>query len=95
MRRSKSETEYWNKSIKDMFSADHETMLVKNRYRAIRYLLKGRYSTQAFENKDQTIEMFKDAIYLDRRLRLYTEGIEQPLKEQLSQEEQIELGYGH
>lgn len=94
MRRSKSETEHWNKSIKDMFTADPETMLVKNRYRAIRYLLKGRYETQTFENKDQTIEMLKDAIYLDRRLRLYTEHLEQPLKEQLSQEEQIELGYG-
>jgi len=93
MKRRKSETEYWNKSIKDMFSADPDTMLVKNRYRAIRYLLKGRYSNQTFENKDMTIEMLKDAIFLDRRLRQHTEKIEQPLKEILSQEEQIELGY--
>lgn len=93
-RRSKSEIKYWDDKIRTMLKEVQDSGLVKNRYKAIRYLLIGKYGSQTFEDKNKTIEMLKDAIYLDRKMRLWTEGTEEVLKEQLSEEFQIEeLGY--
>lgn len=76
----------WDEKIRDMFGADPETMLVKNRYRALRYLLKNKYASQSMDKKEFTIEMLKDCVYLDRKLRLWTEGKETVLKKELSDE---------
>lgn len=95
-KRTTEETAYWNKSIKDMFTADPKTVLLKNRVRAIRYLLKPRYTEQTFADKDKTIAMIIDTVYLDRKLRLLTEGKEKKLKKHLSDKFVVEeLGYGH
>lgn len=39
------------------------------------------------------INLLKDTIYLDRILRLATEGLEQEEKDILSQDFQLEIGY--
>lgn len=93
-KRTKGESLMWDNKIRTMFKEIEGSGLVKNRYKAIRWLLMGRYSDQNFAEKEKTTDMLRDAIYLDRKLRLWTETKEQPLKEQLSQEFQVsELGY--
>ena len=69
-----------------------EARLVKNRYRAIRFVLKN-YFPQLFElYPPETIEnLLRDVVYLDRQVRLATEGIEGQEKEILSQEYQMEV----
>lgn len=67
---------------------------VKNRYRTIRYALRGRWGHLVDSvSKESMCEFLKDVVYLDRKLRKLTEGEEEELKETLSQEKQIELGY--
>jgi hypothetical protein len=79
----------------DMILTNEEARLVKNRYRTIRKTLQ--YSWTALIDsvgKETMLNFLKDVVYLDRKLRLQTEGEEDELKEQLAQEKQIELGYG-
>lgn len=95
MKRTRQESRDWDTKIRDMFTADPETKLVKNRYRAIRWLLTQPYNdiTTAAE-KERLLSFLKDAVYLDRRLRLATEGLEDEMKQELSENYQVEeLGY--
>lgn len=62
--------------------------LVKNRYKAIRAVLKQMYPTVEVEN-NRLEDMIFDAIALDRKLRDLTQGQEQETKTKLSQEWQI------
>lgn len=68
-----------------------ESKLVKNRYRAIRKALIKSYPKLINEtNKEVMLQFIKDTVYLDRKQRKFTEGIEDEEKEILSQEYQIE-----
>lgn len=65
---------------------------VVNRYRTIRYTLLKDYPT-LLANKEVSLELIKDIVYLDRRLRIETQDIEEEEKKVLSQKYQLnELG---
>ncbi len=67
---------------------------VKYRYNVLRFTLAEFYPNMVNSmTKQDCLEMLRAVIYLDRQLRLETEGIDQEKKEILSQEKQIELGY--
>lgn len=65
---------------------------VVNRYRTIRYTLLKDYPN-LLANKEISLELIKDIVYLDRRLRIETQGVDTEVKEVLEQEYQLnELG---
>jgi len=67
---------------------------VKYKYNVLRYTLLDFYPTMVNSmTKDDCLEMLRAVIYLDRQLRLETEGVDEEEKEILAQEKQIELGY--
>lgn len=85
--RSKQEIRKWDNRIGEMLTADVETALIENRIRSIRYLLKSEHSEIINNNsKEDIIQFIRDAIYLDRKMRLFTEGIEEQKKKQSSDE---------
>lgn len=94
MRRSKNNREYWQRRIDELFKEFPESQLTKNRYKSLVHLLVQQYP----EMKQLSSETWKvilfDADYLNRKIRWYTEGKETELKNILSQEKQVELGYG-
>ncbi len=71
-----------------------EAALVKNRYRTLRAALKTKYTGVISNVSKPVMLMFiRDIVYLDRKLRKLTEGIDDEVKEELSQEFQLEEGY--
>lgn len=70
-----------------------EASLVENKYRTLRITLKRSNPILETLDKDVVIKLLKDAIYLDRKLRQLTEGMQEKLKKQLSEEKMVELGY--
>lgn len=94
MRRSKNNREYWQRRIDELFNEFPESQLTKNRYKSLVHLLVQQYP----EMKQLSSETWKvilfDADYLNRKIRWLTEGKETELKNILSQEKQVELGYG-
>jgi hypothetical protein len=87
-RRSKQNTTYWRQQREKLYQAHPESKLVKNRYRSLKALLAKRYPDIQHED---LYDYIKDAIYLDRQIRLETEESEKELKIILSQEKQLEL----
>jgi len=91
-RRSKQNVTYWRQRRKKLYMFLPESRLVKNRYKAIRALLKDKYPLIA-NNEDISAVMvenlLKDAIYLDRQIRLDTEGEQVLEKKILSQDYQL------
>lgn len=94
-RRTRAESRMWDERIRVMFKTVEGSNLVENRYRALRYLLNKRYEKQTFTDREMTMNFIKDAVYLDRKMRLWTEGQQVELKKELSEDYQVEeLGYG-
>ncbi len=94
----KSKTKHNNllkESLKDVLFKYQEANMVEHRYRTLRTSLMVAYP-KLIEGTDKEvmINFLQDAIYLDRQLRKETEGKQELLKTILSQEKQIELGYG-
>jgi len=91
-RRSKQNVTYWRQRREKLYMFLPESRLVKNRYKAIRALLKDKYPLIA-NNEDISAVMvenlLKDAIYLDRQIRLDTEGEQELEKKILSQDYQL------
>lgn len=81
MRRKGIEVKYWNDRTQKLFNEYPETKLVKNRYSTLKILLQQRHpelcAMPGIEN------FLKDAVYIDRKVRLFTEGSEQELKQEL------------
>lgn len=68
-----------------------QSKLTKNRYRAIRVaLIKSYPNLINSTDKEVMLNFLRDVVYLDRKQRLLTEGLERDEKEELSQEYQIE-----
>lgn len=83
MKRSKQNTEYWQTRINKLFDLGIEYKSVKKRYDSLKLLLQEKYP----HIKDHdNIQMLKDIIYLDRQLRLFTEGEEEEEKDLLEQQ---------
>jgi len=74
-----------------MINGKPDSLLIENRYRAERYLLIQQYPELEQMDKDTLLAILKDAVWIDRQLRLYNEANEKPLKELLEQEKIIEL----
>lgn len=85
MRRTKEQSKQMDQNIIDLFKAHPEAKLVQNRYRALKALLKKKYSFG--EMTDAQIEaMAFDCVSYDRKLRLFTEGKQVVLKQELSEQ---------
>lgn len=79
--------EHYTKRIKDLFEQSEESKSVKNRYRTTRYALYEQYHEMMdLVTKDKMIEFIKDVLYVDRKLRMMTQDLEQEEKKILSQE---------
>lgn len=93
-RRSKENIRYWNGRLKAMFIKFPETKKVEKRYEALKGLLQKKYDPIMESVSHETLLQFlRDTVYLDRKLRLETEGYQQEKKKILSQEYQLENGY--
>ncbi len=71
-----------------LFQSNPEAKKVENRYRSIRVLLELEYPL-LFEvikdvPKDTILKFLKDTVYLDRQVRLFSEGSEKEKKQILS-----------
>lgn len=65
---------------------------VENRYRLIRSTLLAEFpNTVGDIEKETMLELLKDITFLDREVRLFTEGKEEELKTKLSNEKIVEL----
>lgn len=92
-KRTKENSEYWNKRREKMFELHPESKLVENRYRAIVWLLKERYGEVGEIELNRMCELLKDADYLNRGIRWATEDIDREKKDELESEKLKELGY--
>lgn len=82
MRRTKEQSKQMDQNIIDLFKSHPDARLVQNRYRALKALLKKKYTFG--EMTDSQIEaMAFDCVSYDRKLRLFTEGEEVELKQEL------------
>jgi len=82
MHRSKDNIKYWNDRVIKLFEIDPRYKKVKYIYDSIKLLLQEKYPNI----REEDIQLIKDIIYLDRKLRLFREGEEQELKGILQQE---------
>jgi hypothetical protein len=65
---------------------------VENRYRLIRATLLAEFpNTVGDIEKETMLELLKDVAFLDREVRLFTEGKETELKKSLSDQKIVEL----
>ena len=82
-------------SLKNVLAKYEEANMVEHRYRTLRAALTVAYP-KLIETTDKEVMLnfLQDVVYLDRQLRKETEGKQKLLKNILSQEKQIELGYG-
>lgn len=80
-------------TLEELLQQFPESRLVENRYRSMRVVLKKHWKFVETVNQKDMIEFLKDVVYLDRKIRLETEGEQEELKQQLSEEKQVELGY--
>jgi hypothetical protein len=87
MRRSKQNVKYYNDRVHRLFDIDSKYKNVEQRYETIRLLLQEKYQPiMQSVSRDTLKEFLKDTIYLDRLLRLYTEGLQVEQKKLLSDE---------
>ena len=82
------------KRMRAVLEQEPDTQLVKNRNRTIRHLLKEPYHG-IIENisKPVMLKLIHDIVYLDRKHRSLTEGKEGKLKQNLSDQWQVDNGY--
>jgi len=93
-RRTKQNSEYWERRMHKLLDDYPESRLVKHRYRSLRWFLLEKYPLiMESVGRDAMCDFLKDVVYLDRELRKKTEGEENELKQNLAQEKVIELGY--
>lgn len=59
----------------------------------MRVALKKHWKFMETVDQKDMIEFLKDVVYLDRKIRLETEGKQEELKQQLAEAKQVELGY--
>lgn len=81
--RSRENRIYWNNRIGKLIELDPKYKKVKYIYDSLKLLLQEKYPQIKSEDG---INLIKDCIYLDRKLRLYREGEEDELKSELEQE---------
>jgi hypothetical protein len=91
-RRSKQNIKYFTDRTEKLLKQYPEYRSVKKRYDAIALILQGKYP-KIKQNREVMARLFKDVVYIDRKLRAMTEGEEEEEKKILSQEKQIEMGY--
>lgn len=92
-RRTRQNVEYWLNRMEKLFNLDPKFKSTKKRYDALYRLLQKRYPFLRELEYEQAIQFLKDTVYLDRELRRMTQGKEQELKQELSQEWQLDNGY--
>ena len=93
-RRSKQNSDYWQRRLLKLLEQEPDAKYVKYRYRTLKALLWEKYKPIIESVSTDTMQEFlKDVCYLDRELRLHTEKEEKKLKTILSQEKVLELGY--
>lgn len=95
-RRSKQNRKYFTDRTERLLKQYPEYRSVKKRYDAIALILQGKYP-KIKKNREVMARLFKDVVYIDRKLRAMTESEEVEEKKILSQERQLEMGYevGH
>lgn len=93
MKRSKSNAQWYQRRIDELFKEFPESQLTKNRYKSLLHILVQKYPQMKDLGSETMKEILRDADYLNRRIRWLTEGREKELKTILAQEKQVELFY--
>ena len=82
---------YYRSRLANLLLGNESAKDVENRYRTIRYVLYDKYPFLETLPKEEVLEFLKDVTFVDREVRKFTEGREEPLKTKLAQEKVIEL----
>lgn len=81
----------YRSALADLFATRPDAYRVANRYRVMRSVLLQEYIDVGVIEKEVMLEMLKDITFLDREIRLFTQGHEDELKDKLSAEKIVEL----
>lgn len=84
MRIRKQKSEYYKRRLSKLFTEVPDSKYVRNRYRTLRMILLEKHGWMNDIPKETMLEFLRELIYLDRLLRLQTEGIEKSTKKILS-----------
>lgn len=84
MRITKNKSEYYKRRMRNLFQAKPESKYVVNRHKTIRYTLLEKYPWLETVPKEELLTFLRETVYIDRLLRLQTEGIEPVTKKILS-----------
>lgn len=94
MRIRKERSQYYKRRMARLFEEMPDSKFVRNRYRTTRFTLLEKHPWIETIPKDKMLEFLREAVYVERLLRLKTEGIEPTTKKILSQQFVVkELGY--
>lgn len=88
-KRSKENSEYWDKRTNELLKMYPEYRKTAKRFEATCLILQERYPIIK-EQRELLARLLKDADFIERKLRLKTEGEEDDLKELLEQEYIVE-----
>lgn len=89
--RNKKDALYWEIRANNLFDINPNYRSTKLRYEVLLLLLDDKYKN--ITDNPAIIDFLKDVVYLDRKLRLLTEGEEVELKEELSNDWKENNGY--
>lgn len=81
---TKNRSEYYKRRMNKLFEDAPESKLVRNRHRTVRYTLLEKYKWIETIPKDEMVTFLREVVYVERILRLMTEGIEPTTKKILS-----------
>ncbi len=84
MRIPKTKSEYYKLRMEKLFEASPDSKFVRNRHRVLRYTLLEKYPWIENIPKEEMITFLKETVYIDRLIRLKTEGVEPVTKKILS-----------
>lgn len=88
---SKEDKRYWHDRTMRLFNEFPEMQLTENRIMAHKMLIQKRYQ-QIIDgvSPDTILQFIKVIIHNDRKMRLYTQGLQDKIKKQLSDQYLVE-----
>lgn len=90
-RRSKESRVYWNDRLNRMLKQYPEMGLTENRVIALKGLLQKKYEHIMEAVSNETMKDFlRDTVYMNRKLRLETQGQQEEIKKLLSNQHLVE-----
>lgn len=91
-RRSKENSKFWDTRVNKLFELDPKYKDVEQRYETLYILLQKTYPQIRESASRETVKQFiRDIVFLDRKIRWETEGLQVTKKKILSQDYQLNI----